>query len=285
MNSEIESGNTVQNYKKQNYFNQEPPGERAEMFAPDIFNFPEGYHSPVIFSPNGTEAYYSPMTQNSVTHKMMFTSGVWSDPFEVNFGLAKGIADPVFSPDGHNLYFLSFEVPENEVIERERIWLVKKEDNGWSTPFLTDKKIAKHPTHWSFSLSQNYNLYFQSEINTQQDIYVAEYLDDTYKEPVILDSNINSAANEFCPFISPDENYIIFSRSGENTQKADIYISVKKDDGSWSVAQPFDNRINSAANDLYPLITNDGKYMFFLSTRSGISRIYWINANIIKEFY
>ena len=101
--SEMETGYTVQNDRKQSYFKQKPPGERAELFAPEIFNFPEGYHSPVIFSLDGTEAYYTPMTQNSVTHKMIFTSGVWSDPFEVNFGLTKGIADPVFSPDGGRL--------------------------------------------------------------------------------------------------------------------------------------------------------------------------------------
>jgi hypothetical protein len=36
-------------------------------------------------------------------------------------------------------------------------------------------------------------------------------------------------------------------------------------------------------DELYPIVTHDGKYLFFWGERNGISGAYWVSANIIKE--
>jgi len=41
--------------------------------------------------------------------------------------------------------------------------------------------------------------------------------------------------------------------------------------------------INTGKNDLCASLTPDGKYLFFLSQREGLCRIYRVSAKITKE--
>jgi Tol biopolymer transport system component len=221
------------------YLNQPKPGLIAKLFAPKLIDFPTGYHSPIIFTPEG-EAFYSLMTPNPETKFIKFINGQWSSPQSVDFGIDNGIGDPFLSPDGKRLFFLTFKVLPSDPVERERIWFVDRVEGKWTTPTLLSESISAHPTHWSFSVAKNGNLYFLSELSGNQDIYVSQFFENQYKNPVPLCSSINTSSREFCPFIAPDESYILFSRVG--------------------------------------------RYLFFLSTRSGKSRIYWVSAEAPSKF-
>jgi len=52
----------------------------------------------------------------------------------------------------------------------------------------------------------------------------------------------------------------------------DLYISFKNADNSWTTPQNFGNTINTTANEYYPDITADGKYM----TYGNGNDIYWV---------
>jgi hypothetical protein len=54
-------------------------------------------------------------------------------------------------------------------------------------------------------------------------------------------------------------------------------------DRAWTSAIPMGSPINSEAHEVCPLVTRDGKYMFFISMRSGKPQIYWVDAKIIEE--
>jgi hypothetical protein len=41
--------------------------------------------------------------------------------------------------------------------------------------------------------------------------------------------------------------------------------------------------VNSPATELCPLVTADGKYLFFLSSRDGESHPYWVRADVIEK--
>jgi Tol biopolymer transport system component len=43
------------------------------------------------------------------------------------------------------------------------------------------------------------------------------------------------------------------------------------------------NPINSPSIEICPMVTPDGKYLFFLSQRGGESHIWWVDAGFIKE--
>jgi Tol biopolymer transport system component len=42
-------------------------------------------------------------------------------------------------------------------------------------------------------------------------------------------------------------------------------------------------KINSSTSDYTPMLSPDGKYLFFTSGRSGVDDIYWIDAIIIEQ--
>lgn len=265
------------------YFSQIPPGEEPVLFYPGLMNYHEGYHSSIIFTPDGQNAFYSLMTQELLTEIVRFRDGIWNDAEEIDFGMGEGIGDPTISPDGKRIYFLSFKSTPDDSVKRERIWFVEKDQDHWSPPKMIDKKISLHPTHWTFSVSAGYNLYFLSEKEGGQDIYTSSFNGQEYNEPIPLDDAINTAAREFCPFIAPDESYLIFTRVGPETQKADLYVSFKTQNKTWSKAKRFDSSINTEANELGAVVSLDGKYLFYLSTKSGKSRIYWVNSKIIER--
>ena len=85
----------------------------------------------------------------------------------------------------------------------------------------------------------------------------------------------------------------------------DLFISYNRD-GQWTKAQNLGEPINSAADELSPKITPDGKYFFWTSTRNifnpigdkpftsaeylrrlrspgnGLGDIYYIDASVLK---
>ena len=79
------------------------------------------------------------------------------------------------------------------------------------------------------------------------------------------------------PFISPDGSYLLFSR------EYDLYISFRKQDGSWREAQNLGTPINSPSIDICPMITADGKYLFFVSQRGAESHAWWVDAGFIQR--
>ena len=87
----------------------------------------------------------------------------------------------------------------------------------------------------------------------------------------------------------------------------DLYISFKKNDGSWTKAKNMGEPINSSASEICPGVSPDGKYFFFTSYRTihknyseipltyeekirilnspgnGLGDIYWVDARIIEK--
>ena len=82
---------------------------------------------------------------------------------------------------------------------------------------------------------------------------------------------------EEMPFIASDGSYLLFSRN------YNLYISYRDEDGKWSEPLSLGRPINSPSIDICPMVTPDGKYLFFLSQRGGESHIWWVDAGFIKK--
>lgn len=263
------------------YFGEERPGTEPELFAPEIFNHAEGYHSPVVFSNDLTEAFWSPMDRDHSLLYSELSDGIWSKPIALSFGLSRGIGDPFIWRDGTRLYFLSYEPPDGSSgPERERLWYTQQVNGEWGKPVCLDPLLARHPTHWKGSVSAQGTLFFTSEININvsgQDIYFAAFRDGQLTPPQALGKSINTDGWEFGPCIASDESFLIFTRRDGSTRKTDLFISFRSKDGAWSSAIDLGPDINSDENDLCPTLSPDGKYLFFLSTRDGISKMYWVD--------
>jgi WD40-like Beta Propeller Repeat len=113
------------------------------------------------------------------------------------------------------------------------------------------------------------------------DIYYARRQHDQWSEPVHLDCTVNSAGEEFSPFLveyddGASELYFSSTRAGgvsseqptSPTGDADLYVSEVTREGN--VAPPvLVPSVNTAANDFRPSLRRDGLELFFDSNRPG----------------
>ena len=54
-------------------------------------------------------------------------------------------------------------------------------------------------------------------------------------------------------------------------------------DGAWKEARKLDAPINSPSIEICPIISPDGKYLFFISQRGGESHVWWVKAGFIER--
>lgn len=96
----------------------------------------------------------------------------------------------------------------------------------------------------------------------------------TYSTPVSIGPAINTREVEDCPFIAPDESYLIFSRvSGP---ESGYHIAYRLKDGGWSAPVAL-KRLRAQPTSF---VSPDGKYVFF-----GYEAGFWAPATFIEELW
>jgi hypothetical protein len=182
------------------YLGQKPPRKAPEPFAPDALRGVEVHESPA-FSRDGSEILVPVMGNNEQVRYFRRTDRAWSRepaPFDVPPFL-NGL---FLSPSGRRLYLLVFEN------ERENFYYLDNRDGRWSKRQSLGSEVNSLPTHWSFSLTSSEHLYFASE----GDLYISRFDGQKHTRPVRLPAPLNTSAGEMCPFVAPDESYLVFAR-------------------------------------------------------------------------
>ncbi len=282
---------------KGKYLGQKPPGMVPEVFAPGIASTCDGEHGCVTFSPAGDEAYWSTSFMLKDTGyssgSIMGTKiedGKWTKPRFTPFSKTDEYNGdvPFFAPDGETLYFISRRPIEGEG-ERghERIWYARREGNGWSVPQLVEGKHGAMDIHWQFAVTDDGTIYFGARGGDSRgmgDIYVIKLVGDTYGDPVNLGEPVCTEASEGSPYVSPDGSMLLFSCHGrdDSVGGSDIYICRRKEDGTWSEPVNPGETINSGTHEQCPMLSPDGKYLFFISQKSQTSDIYWVDAKVLN---
>lgn len=270
------------------YLGQSPPGTKPDLFAPDIVSTKNGGHGGITFSSDGTEAYWSAIFYPSDSgHAVpaILTSreynGHWTIPEFPEFtnGLEYRDKEPFLSKDDKSLYFLSqrSQNQEEPIIREENVWIVERDSSGWAKPYPAPGAINYLSLHWQLSLSESGDLYVQGRGESGGDIYVSRFINGEYQIPEALGSMINTSGLETCPYIAPDESYLLFSSNGHGFDDLHIYISFKTENNQWS--QPIATGLWGVA----ALVTHDGQYLFYNGTVNNIEGFYWIDASYLQS--
>ena len=86
------------------YLDQPLPGAFPQSFASSIVK--GELHTPPVFTPDGTEAYWALQNDTIVTSKLV--DGAWTEPKTASFSSSiTDYRDPCISPSGDKLFFLS----------------------------------------------------------------------------------------------------------------------------------------------------------------------------------
>ncbi len=279
------------------YMGQATPGLEPEVFALDIISSHRFEHGTVAFSPDGTEAFWSSSYEPSDSGyswgrilESRLDGSSWTEPQLATFStdLFAGDDIPFFSASGERLFFVSGRAHPADGSRAERIWYVDRADGGWSEPVVIDGGPNSMGHHWQFSVTANGDIYFASGDpggHGGGDIYVSRLVGGEYRAPENVGGGVNGEYSEGSPFIAPDESYLIFMRNGQDDGfgGVDLYVSYEDGAGNWTTAVNMGEPINSASNEICPMVSPDGRYFFFNSFRSGNADNYWLDADVIQD--
>jgi WD40 repeat protein len=256
---------------------QQPPELIPERFAPGVVSTEVYSETGCTFTPDGKALYFT-RSGGDLESPTIFLSrledGNWTDPQKApleGFG-------PHISPDGKKI-FISKLGQDEENQRTIELWYAEKEGSGWGA-------LKYHGLGNRLSMSDSLNLYYvdRSDENDRGVIVVQEFAEGRYAESEILGGGVNTASYEAHPCIARDESYIIFDsdRAG-GSGKGDLYVSFRKDDGTWGDARNLGSAINTEAYEGYSSISPDGKYLFYSSNKDGSFSLYRVSLDIIGK--
>lgn len=186
-----------------------------------------------------------------------------------------------FSPDGQYLFFTGCESNFGYPEGREKglgscdLYISKKSGTKFQTPRDLGIPINTkgYETQPSFS-SDGRTLYFIRKVKNaagrdNQDIYVSFINDNSsWSEPMQLPANINTDKDEFSVFIHPDNQTLYFSSAGHpGFGGLDIFMSRRREDGSWGDPVNLGYPINTSNDESSLLVSPDGSIAYFASNR------------------
>lgn len=233
-------------------------------------------------SNDGDEMYFtiqSPFQEISQIVVMKKVKGKWSDPVLMSFSDKYLDLEPFLSPDQTKLYFVSNRPLHNltDPAKDYDIWWVerKNKNNPWSKPVNLGSPVNSTRDEFYPSVSNNHNLYFTSESPTgigKGDIYFCKWQGNIYSQPALLDTNVNSAGDEFNAFISRNEDLLLFTKynSPGGMGSGDLYIARKEKDDKWGKAENLGAVINTRFMEYCPFYDEKNEILYFTSRRSSM---------------
>ena len=238
--------------------------DSVQLLAPEVVST-SLFENNGTFSPDGKAFYYTVGLPNrgQIAFMEMGDDNRWTAPRFASFSSQYSEVDALFSPDGKRLYFTSNR-PTNKDAKAggNHIWFVEKTADGWGDARMV--ALTEQGDYYS-SLTTDGTIYFNSW--RSGDIFRAIPTDSTHLVERLPDViNLNKSVGD--PFISPEEDYLIFRGNNlANTLGSfDLYISFKVDH-EWTEPLNLGAPINSPDREVCPFVTSDGKMFIFASNR------------------
>lgn len=187
------------------------------------------------------------------------TSGVWGIPmpaFFSDFNLIQN--QPYVAPYGDAIYFSS-RPDENSWAD---IYAVYKSNGVWSKPKRLSDSVNSKANECQPAISKNKNLYFTRRIS-DSNILRSDFNGTNFSAAIPLSSYINTIRNESDAYISPDEDYLIFTANRlDRLSETDLFISFRKNE-LWSFPQNLGLPINSEKSEFAPFVDQKNALLYF----------------------
>ncbi len=238
------------------------------------------HESHAAFTPDGKEVYFlknAPGFDYWTIFVSAWRDGRWGEPTLASFASGRyKDADPYISADGKQLFFISDRPVPGKAHRDLDIWTADRVGSGWSEPRHLDGAVNSEGQEWYPTLAADGTLYFGSDRpggKGKTDIWRARLVDGKYAAAENLGAAINTAGDEYEPFLAADQRTLLFMADNrEGRGDSDIFVSYLCD-GAWTKAEPVGGGVNSPANEYAPKISPDDRYFFWSSTRSTMRRL------------
>ena len=266
------------------YLGQTPPGSTAQVFGAGLIcdTRPHQWESHGTFSTDGKTFCFARGRGVFITEN---TDQGWTAPELIRSIPANTYAtwSPYLSPDANSIYFVRY-IQES----KSNLYRCDRTAHGWAAPQELGPPLSSPAAEWGFSLAANNSFYIASTRKGGRggDVWYVPFVDNTWSQAINI-SAINTRYSDGAPGVAPDESFLVFnSVRPRGLGGADLYLSLRQSDGTWTTPRNLGPRVNSAYLDICPYISPDKKYLFFtrsngFSSRKHSADIYWVE---LKEY-
>jgi OmpA-OmpF porin, OOP family len=184
---------------------------------------------------------------------------------------------PRISADGKTLFFVREDHPGNK--NMQDIWYAELGDDGhWKEAVRADKKVNKLTGNcvWSVNADGNTVLIrgaFDKGNFVGRGFSLTRLTQDGWTDAQALkidDLDVIDHGPNDGAYLSVDGNAIVFTMCEKvNCHEYDLYVSTKKEDGSFTRPQKIGGKVNTTSNEFAPFLASDNKTMYFSSDRPG----------------
>jgi outer membrane protein OmpA-like peptidoglycan-associated protein/tetratricopeptide (TPR) repeat protein len=200
---------------------------------------------------------------------------------------------PSISADGKTLVFTRL-IPRNDLAEieqrldemnerqrafmesviskkQEDFFVSNKRDSIWKQAVSIGSPINTEHNEGAQSLSSDGNEMYFSACNKDDgkgscDIYYSKKQNGQWSKPENIGAPVNTSSWESQPSISPDGQVLYFASNRKGGEgKKDIWMSRKKEDGSWSEPKNLGDSVNTPETEMAPFIHMDNQTLYFSS--------------------
>ena len=216
-----------------------------------------------------------------------------------NFGLPINIGSPINNDD--NNFAFSVSVDGNSLLLGNKynddgttsagVSISTYDGERWSNPkelYINNyRNDSKYSTFFLSNSGKVLLMSLEDKLSVGgTDLYVSFLNDDeSWSTPINLGS-INTASNEYSPFLGADAKTLYFSSAGyPGYGKNDIFYSKRLDESwlKWSEPLNMGEEINTVGNDSYYSISASGEYAYLVSALNTITYEDIYRINIPKE--
>lgn len=281
------------------YLGQLVPGLTPERFAPGIV-CTKAIELNGVFSPDGREFYFTRLIHGIDTmHQITFADGKWGKARELMLfpnNARVEAADMVFSTDGQELYFLAkYAHAGTSDKPNYDIWMSRRVNGDWSQAKLVPSPVSTAADELYPVFGPDGSLYINSN-RDGDDIYrLKRRPNGTFAPAVKAGHPFQPNDGDRC--FAPDGSYVVLSAQRPHvggTWRSDLHVSFRRADGTWEDFVKLDDTINTQHHEWCPMITPDGKYLFF-SRRFGEfdtqewegttdGEVYWVDARALDKY-
>lgn len=212
--------------------------------------------------------------------QMLVRAGLYAHPVPFDPKPVKDIstADPEYlpyiSPDKELAFFTRrFELKEKNMLvpqSVEKFMMARLQPGGnydhgkpMDAPF---NRSSTNNEGGATITIDNKHLFFTVNTKGNFDICTSDLVDGQWSEIRNLGPSVNDPKQwDSQPTLSSDGKTLYFASARDSLSGIDIYVSQKKEDGSWSKAVKLGQQINTNGNEKSPFLHSDNRTLYFAS--------------------
>ncbi|MFN8397253.1 MAG: OmpA family protein [Bacteroidia bacterium] len=179
---------------------------------------------------------------------------------------------PIITPDGQSLYFTRQGHPENiGNAEMQDIWVSKRNPDGsWGLAMNMGQPLNNNDNNAASSISPDGQTLlllnkYKPDGSTEVGVSMTRRTGDSWEKPVGQDIDNYYNRNTYGEYAlaSSGKTMILAIQRDDSRGSKDLYVSFRKENGSWTEPKSMGAAVNTAGGESTPFLASDDVTLYF----------------------